>query len=449
MQEGEDFRFVVCSELKEVHRVPWHQLIQRMTPEGLLSANFVCFTRYPAKIQDAVRFHVPITIRADNERGDYLRYFDPFALRAIELGALNVQDLTAQDTDGVVVHLTGWWEHAPGSWHFWPRLIILENASRFLDGPDLLRKGAGAVLQIDGPREALQTFLRTFYRKLLHNVPLDQCFREALNSSDGVASLSARLLLRNEGEFGLLFTLAAAELQARALQTAPNRAFLSGVGSQLESFASSEVEVPRRAKALTNSFVQSLGSAIAASLRQSDAELNQISELLFQSEERDLSRLISLMKRMQTLHQGVQQVEDVLSGWAPQDDDALQKSLSRMLTAWLHQDGARMDPRQPLLAGHSASLHVRIEPAKFTQSLAALFPDDVLRESFRAHDVLGLDVCVFHEPGSVTVERPYGGISLRQHGPSTEFQTSLRDLIGDTLRLRVCVFHRDQLLQSI
>jgi hypothetical protein len=157
--------------------------------------------------------------------------FDGYtAERTKELGAFSYETSTDSSEEGFVhiVHLVRETFAGPLALHFDdepPALLFLQELSGTTKPNDMLGRayeaielGVGCVVVCSG-RHRSSEFFQTFYRKLLHNRPIDDCLALARESAFAVGSpsLVSAMLATEGGELRLLLTRAVAESLGRVV----------------------------------------------------------------------------------------------------------------------------------------------------------------------------------------------------------------------------------------
>ncbi|HEX8824612.1 MAG TPA: CHAT domain-containing protein [Archangium sp.] len=461
------FRLTVRSTLAEVLGFPWWRvlsLLSRHRAADALDRRIAIIARSPEQLEPRPTLRPPLTVRVDGQQGRLT--LDPFTQQAIRVGLLEVQYDTSllkemeevEEVEGVHVLAEN---GATWGSRWGARLLVIEvkpNKGSLSAQPP---PGVDAVLLVSGPEEARRVFFQHFYRAVLHNQPLEQCVREAFAASPSMA-VQVAFGAREGGEYGLLFTRAAAELREHARDPLPMGGPDSDADQTLERI---EARLARETPVLESSrvrrhvrtFLQSLNTSIRTTHAQLDAQLATLEGLAFSDKPRVLSEVA---QSFQALDSDVEKVQEqrlrrmntgsLVTLLENVDDRELQRGFTRLLNVWLSQKpgGPPVDRTRPLSRGAGAWLHIKISPAAIAEAFSATFPDFQVDLAF-GREPLRLTVCIFHDAAAVQVEQPRGELLLPRRGESTEFRTYLRPNAPGRCRLRVCLFHQGTLLQSL
>jgi hypothetical protein len=445
-------RLVVHSMHPEVLEFPWQAFLPEK--EDFHGNRIAFLARYPERPPNVSPFHLPLTLHIDGGLPAGRELFELFTLDAIAARTFEVRDTRETEPVGELFHFVN---QVPaqlpplGAMSYWPRLVVVHldtESPAARDAPGtvsrLLEQGAGAVLLVSGPRERCQTFFQAFYRKVLHNLPLEECVREVLLQTHLRLGTDLDVLLgvREDGEYGLLASQGVVELANRLASATPGS--LEPMPASLTS-----LRAPRLLQ-IANTLdpaLQHLRSSAQLSVQESHAALESVAHRPFDSEMYDLRTAVTQFRDLERAHRGSRTLEQLEA----RNDEEFQGKLTRLLNVWLGQPplGERLGPARPLRAGSSLSLHVKITSAPLFETFSSVFPEEVLREAFKKTEQVDLDVCVFHDGKIARVPQPRGTLSLPQRGPSTEFTTALHLENPGVCRLRVGVYHRNTLLQSV
>ncbi|KYG09188.1 hypothetical protein BE21_19370 [Sorangium cellulosum] len=275
--------------------------------------------------------------------------------------------------------------------------------------------GAGAVLiaALGSPDPGWAGVMPTFYRKILHDLPLDAC---AVAASEIAREQGAPTLVLGAvegGETALLLTRAVAAAVERAL---PSLSFDPG------SFPESAT----RSRSLRSAALDVLADMDTTLLRAAvKAHDFSIPEAV------------------------AQEMLDALAG--PSAEREIASARARETSLWLAEDGdptARSVPSLVVERWYRA--HVRVGKAIEGAAAHGSFPEDALREVFRRVDAVELDVRFFVDSEAVTLlPRPDTKLTLARFGDSTTASVTLAATRPGATLIRVCLLFEGVLLQSL
>jgi hypothetical protein len=467
------YRLTVMSQVVEVLEYPWLPVLLGLEREPLSwdegQRRISVILRYPAWPELSKSFRPPLTLGVDGGRKGVS--LDEFSRRALELGVLRIQDARHSTRESDVVHLIDRTDWTPSDTGLlgpvWPGLLVFQH-KRGKPPPDgvvsrYLERGANAVLQMSGSRKHCRRFFQGFYRGILRNRPLEECVREVLAEQPDL-SVYVTFGALEGGEYKLLFTRVAARVRSIGLgplpiggpdsTMSPEELERSDPSQDASRLRAVEPGIRRQARADRRSLARSIEAAKA----EFTSRMGDFDEGSFNATPEALARSVRVLEQgfedAQRLSDqrlrfvNTRSLMDMLDKY---DDRLLQDGFTRLLNAWLSQDspGAPVDGSRPLLWESRTWLNVKISPARIAQAFAVLFPDIVLDLAFRGRESLRLEVCVFHDEEDVRVDSPRGELLLPWTGESTAFLTLLRPQRPGAFRLRVCIFFRGTLLQSL
>lgn len=469
------YRLTVRSPVREALEYPWLPVLLALSPTPLSwdegQRRIALVARYPEWPELIQPFGLPLTLSVDGGRNGLL--LDEFSLQALKLGVFRIQNARLSTQGSEVVHLidrTDWTPPLVEKWgSAWPRLLIFQHRSLAGGSPPdgvvsrYLKRGASAVLQVSGSKRDCRRFLQGFYRGILRNRSLEQCVREVLAEQPSL-SVHVTLGAREGSEYGLLFTLAAAMARANAMGPLPiGDPASSGLPEDLERFEPDQERSRLRAvEPVIRRQVRAYQRSLAMSIQETQAilarRLGDVEEGTFNAGPEALANTMQVLKegiadaqRLREQRLQFVNTKGLITLLEQQDDRSLQGGFTRLLNAWLSQGSshAPVNLSRPLLWEPRTWLNVKISPARIAKAFAEEFPDIMLELAFGRQEALRLEVCVFHKAEDIRVETPRGELLLPQKGESTLFRTLLHPRRPGVFRLRICIFFRDTLLQSL
>jgi hypothetical protein len=377
-------------------------------------------------------------------------------------------------------------------WSVPPRLLVLHDVSA--DGSPFLHahlvreaqaSGADAVLlavpNSNGPQAG--NFFPTFYRKLMHNWPLDQCLwaaQEAARAND--AQVDCIFGARKDGEFGLLLTRAVLEaIQRKAVpkESPPWK-------RPLETPGTLGGRVSRVRSELINDTRRIVHDKRESILEEVSAKLNEIT---FDEELHGVNRVVQVRKMADDARHVSAEGERFLEALYQTDAEELERDLVRLTNLWITENDAQQKTRlisayDYLVRLRPYNLHLQIGPLREGALVADRFNEESLKKVFEKVDEVLLDVMFFSTDadfklegeqlemaeydekssrlmpvdvdGEVvmdkTVRARWGArasLRLPRYGPSNELQIRITPKEAGPRRIRTCIYYRNVLLQSV
>jgi hypothetical protein len=388
-----------------------------------------------------------------------------------------------------------------------PRLLVLHNLAgqgtagfRAALDAELIRRGldAGAdavwVVHCGTADPACGDLFPMFYRKVLHNWPLDQALLAALAQarSQGHEPLGWAFGARSGGELSLLLSEAVVTPTRRAGQRlevlkncpkcghegVPGGAFCPRCGAQMPGSVSKAPELVEVGGEIYGVEVGTVGPSrgrlgvpmqrserAAADLRAQLAEATdtqesaleeqakRVSEARFDEEEHSLAMVLEAHKQVQDAAEAAtasQEAHHKLAALPAATVEAGTVRLTHLsLSAGSDGQGPKIVADEPLVTQRPYTLHVQIAPHVAEALVAEAFPDAALTRVFQRQPQVVLDVMVFSPPSDFDIAQPGGTIKLPRYGPSTELQTVVIPQGAGQRRLRVCLYYQNTMLQSL
>jgi hypothetical protein len=447
-----------------LRRVPWEladwggvgqQLtLLRRTPEraGQRSSSFdLPLTVAIEKCVDAIRF-------ADGW-GDDL--FDGFTRYARDAGGIVWTEQPEGPEPGEVHHIV-YDSGSGGSWDEMlsllgsddlrsgrrpPRLLVLHDVATRIPSyltTRLIYKGlemgADAVLSVsfDTLDPGTGGFFPIFYRKVMHNLPLDQCLLVALKEAKaaGPFPLDCAFGARKGGEFSLLLTRAVVE----TVQAVP-----------VVKAADWSKASPTRQERIMASVQAQVQQAAETWREKMEAEVENLAAVTFDAEAHGVYEVVQNRARVRdaaaALARSAEAMGTLMSAGRAESHRV------RMTNLWLTEGDAGQERSltadEALLAMHPYALHLQIGTRVIDALVAAAFPEGLLREIFERQEEVELDVTFFSPETDFRLEQRRGTLRLPRVGDSNELRLALVPQTAGTCRLRACLYYRNVLLQSV
>lgn len=322
------------------------------------------------------------------------------------------------------------------------------------------RAGLWAVVVAPVPPPSTAPFFQTFYRKLLHNWPLEFC----LSLASTMAFVEgAQVHVRPGGETALALTRIPAEIvvsSTRAIRGEvsstpdPVPPFdpwespdfggggLEGVDGAPSPARPSTARDRRVSADLTADLTAVSESAV---LDRTAGDLAEAAQLGFDEEMHDLDQLDAAAL---TVDATVQEVQAASAELAATVAEAVPGP--RFLAVTVAGRGSQ-DPvpdRVALRLGRAYDLRVAITPHVAGAQVARAFDESSLAAAFRAHTEVALEVVVFAPDSDFAVPENTGSILLPRVGASTTAVIAVTPLRAGRHSLRVAVYRESTLLQS-
>jgi hypothetical protein len=413
-------------------------------------------------------FDLPLTVAID-KCSDAIRYadgwgeglFDGFTLYTRAMGGMEWTERPGDAVPGHVHHIVydsgsdaSWDEmlsaSALQSWNYRradpgpPRLLVLHDVSARIPSYlttklvyDALAWGADAVLlaSFDTSDPAAGGFFPTFYRKVMHNWPLDQCLQAALAETERHSAIQGWAFgAREGGELSLLLTRTVVE-RARDLPVPTGPLWSPAAPSRQE-----------RVRADLQAHVQ---RATEAWWDKMAAEVEHTAAITFDEEAHGVGDIVRNREQVQevarTVERGVRALTDVtLMG--PRE---LQQATVRMTNLWLTDPGREcaIAPDEALLSLQPYTLHLNIAPPKAEALLSTPFPFHVLEPLEKERYLL--DVTFFSPDSDFQLRTRKATLELPRAGASNEIAVVIIPRAAGKRRLRACIYYHNVLLQSV
>ncbi len=381
-----------------------------------------------------LRFPIKVGLEPVAER-DLLEVelFDDFVRYVADEGAAS----WGPGTGGVdVLHhlvLEGWGSEVVdtiGGLNTVPRLVVLHLSGPVVpvDGVSraahaLLSEGVAAVAAVPALLGDAGAFFQPFYRKLMHNWPLEFCLWAGIDAlrSQGHYPIDARLFALEEGEHSLALSRVIAETAAedRPLEAAapPDDEWLD-----FEAAVPSGLEIDRGERAATDAW---------DGMRE--GALERANDLAFTSEQVETGWLLNLTRQV--------------TG----ESGAAAAKAQRMTNVTIGRPGtwAPVLPNQALEQGVSHSMWIRIEPFIRDAQVSEVIDESALEQIFETQDSVDIDIVVFTPDSDFTVDDAHQRVKLPRVGSSERADFNITPQRPGWCRFRVGVYYRNTMLQSL
>ncbi|MEX2552340.1 MAG: hypothetical protein WD627_05000 [Actinomycetota bacterium] len=344
------------------------------------------------------------------------------------------------------------------------------------------QRDAWAVVVAEVPETSTHRFFHPFYRKLLHNWPLEFCVWAGMHELEA-PGYPARLYARPGGELALSVTRIPAELAVTPLSTmakrvspppaapppaqppAPPRGrpkiFMdrrlptaprpSRRGARPPTTPGSAFEVPtppaapppttRRSRVIAevgSSFEATAGEVIAERFKPSMARMD---DLPFDEEEHDHSVMAEVAAEIRsTMVAGAPLIEEVATS---------PPGPRRTNVTFFRSGNRRVEREEPLSPGRKHRLEVIIEPTAAGAHVSEVFDESALVEEFRKRVTIDLDVVVFSPETEFVIPKNRRTLVLPRVGSSDPVKFEVTPQHEGWCALRVAIYYRNTMLQSL
>jgi hypothetical protein len=325
-----------------------------------------------------------------------------------------------------------------------PRLLVLHDVSARIPSYLITRLvyvglalGADAVLlaSFDTSDPAAGGFFPMFYRKVMHNWPLDQCLRAALAETARHSALQGWIFgAREGGELSLLLTRTVVE----KAQDVPVPKGVSGFPA-----------APSRQERVMADLQARLQRATEAWRQKMVTEVEQAASITFDEEAHGVWEMVQNRERVHEAARAVGRGVDALTDVTLMGPQQFQQVTVRTTNLWLTDPGREcvVAPDEALVALQPYTLHLNIAPPVAEALLSTRFPFDIL-EPFEKERYL-LDVIFFSPDTDFRLEPRKAILELPQAGASNEIALAIIPQAAGRRRLRACIYYHNVLLQSV
>jgi len=348
----------------------------------------------------------------------------------------------------------------------------------------LLGAGVGAVVAASVTVADTNRFFQPFYRKLMHNWPLEYCAWAGAKGHWEDGAPMVRVTAFSGGEFGLALSRLPVE-RAAAQRHAPvpdggeepdgewlrdfeAEADGGGTGDDFglddggadDDFGLDDegdwlgveppagpvkrgFEEPIRGSWRERRAAEDVGRAFDAISRDElEPMLERATELRFDSERTDLQQILELTKEADKQSRGASTARAAVRSapTAPRRTN---------VTVLDPETGEPVEAAVPLEAEHEYTMTVAIASLAGRAQVSEELDEAPLRAIFEKQDLVELDVVVFAPEEDFRVEPGRGKLALPRIGPTQDLAFTITPLRTDWCRLRVAVYFRNTMLQSL
>lgn len=331
-----------------------------------------------------------------------------------------------------------------------PRLLVLHNISpgntSFSRQPlvDLaLDRGVDAVILADLPSNDLAAgdFFPAFYRKLMHNWPLDQCVLAArLAARANKFPVGATFSAREEGELSLLLS----------------RAIIEPIIGEPKASRAPRPDLRHAKKKngggggdLASRLAKRTRGAVAVEREMIDESAARARDITFDEELHGVSQAVRARDAVRSAERMVESADEV----AAEIDEAAPEDTVRLTNLWLttqeRKNSRPVAGGEALKVGQKYQLHLQIGQRRIEAALAVRFPDEKLKEIFKSEDRVTLDVMLFAPKTDFKIKTRHAQLVLPRFGNSDELAVPVVPLLAGQRRIRACLYYKNTMLQSI
>jgi hypothetical protein len=334
-----------------------------------------------------------------------------------------------------------------------------------------LAGGAEAVVVAAVPESDSMGFFPLFYRKLMHNWPLEYCVWAGATQLWGGGAPLAQVVARPFGEFALAISRLPAERTA-AIRAEAEREPPKGAepqprppaaddewmgddrddgdeGDEGEWMGDDEVDfepvrgLPAEPSAREVRVVEEIVAAADGITGQElEPILTDADELTFESEMTDLGQILDLTQRADDQARAAVTRREAVTRAQP-------GPRRTNVTVGDPDTGAPVAEDMPLVRGRAHPLTVAIEPERGRAQVSATLDEGPIREALEAAGRVDLDVVVFAPDDEFAVEPTSQRLELPRVGPSQPITFAVTPQRPDWCHLRVAIYYRNTMLQSL
>lgn len=372
-----------------------------------------------------------------------------------------------------------------------PRLLVLHdistNAFPFSNTRivrDGLAAGADSVLLVtpNSIEADAGRFFPTFYRKVMHNLPIDQAVWQAYHDSWATPDEVGYLFgAREGGEFGLLLTGAVLEaalaqpVVKKPVKRGPSGGGLGGRRMARRSpppAASAKGQSPRssqRAVQLKSAFINETRSKTDQLTSGMVGDVSQrLAEITFDEEMHGVNQVVDVRRSVSEAMRVTTAAAMLLNELETEDVT----SLVRLTNIWITDDTVTpphlISQSDPLIKLKLYDLHLQIGPPKEGALVSERFDEELLKQVFEKQDEVDLDVMFFSTHQDFKIESPnaavnnviektdpdsHSGVHVKMRlpkiGSSDEVHIKITPLKLGPCRIRTCIYYGNVMLQSV
>lgn len=376
-----------------------------------------------------------------------------------------------------------------------PRLFVLHNiatnAPAFLNTRlvrDGLAAGADSVLLVtpNSLEADAGRFFPIFYRKLMHNEPLDQAVWQAYEDSWATPSeVSYVLSAREGGEFGLLLTGAVLEaalaepVVKKPARRSPTRGrsrrspigFGGSHSKSLPPITSAEPPIllptSQRASRIKTELISETRSKTAVLTNNMVSAVNaRLPGITFDQEIHGVGQVVDLRRSISETKQVTMAAAILLDELETEDVETLFRLTNIWITDETVTPSRNLTNSDPLIKLKPYDLHLQIGPPREGAIVSEAFNEESLKQVFEKQTEVDLDVMFFttdkdfkiEVPNTVsTVNNPdpnsHNGVHVKMRlpkfGSSDEVHIKITPLNFGQRRLRTCIYYGNVMLQSV
>jgi hypothetical protein len=319
-----------------------------------------------------------------------------------------------------------------------------------------------AVLVVTSRPETARAFFNGFYRKMMHDQPLDRAAWIAMNEA-GLGTDAVRLDLAAGAEDALRLRHAAEDPIASLLhEAAPTRPVsrrpvkLLGSKATLEVRASRDLLAPVQASPgpptrLTQHLTRRLTSQATQLLRNAAEIQQRIHALDFAHEDigvREALQLHLTAVDLRARHDDLNRaVTAMTKGVSAERAEAAER---RYANLWVRdRDRITVAPSHGLEVGRAYELVFAVMREMVAGGAAADVWDRDLALYFADRDWIDVDVLFFAPPGELTIEPRSHPLRVPRWGDSQEITAAMTPRRAGPRTVRAAMYYRGQLLQSV
>lgn len=372
-----------------------------------------------------------------------------------------------------------------------PRLFVLHNISTnapaFLNTRlvrDGLAAGADSVLLVtpNSLDADAGRFFPIFYRKLMHNEPIDQAVWQAYEDSWATPSeVSYVLGAREGGEFGLLLTGAVLEaalaqpIVKERTRRSPTRGrdgrgIVKGAGKPPSTTSGKRLfrRSSQRADRLKAELINETKSKTTELTFNMVGEVNlRLKDITFDQEAHGVHQVIDVRRSISDTKRATTAAAMLMEELDTKDAEPLLRFTNIWLTDESVTPPLEISQSDFLIKLKPYDLHLQIGPPREVAIVSERFDEESLKQVFEKQNEVDLDVVFFSTDQDFKIEAPnavkkvvekadpnsHFGVHVKMRlpkfGSSDEVNLKITPLKLGQCRIRICIYYGNVMLQSV
>ncbi|MGQ0678625.1 MAG: hypothetical protein ACT4OM_03025 [Actinomycetota bacterium] len=455
--------------------LPWEQIADGLQPERIALVRRSATPTPP--INRYLDRRIDIAYETDGLPADHTRVLDEFVVQAGQRSNTVAWDVPPDASD--LWHLS-----APSVAEAalrlravrGPRVLVIQITQGPVDltqeselASAAFEQGFWAVVIAALPDASTTSFFHTFYRKLMHNLPIEFCVQAGLESS-GLPGYPVRLYARPGGELALSLTRIPAEMALTPLSAIPQESAhdytefpvppaappghgppapggarrmpsrSARPGKPALDVARAALPHLRRARVVDDIARRVERTAQSVHAERFETDFAEVNDLQFVGEIHDNEAVARVASRIR---------EAVAAEASLIEDVAAHPPGPRFTNVTFFEGKLRLDSTRPLTPDTVYRLEVAIEPATEGAHVTERFDESALTEEFKRRDTVELNVVVFSPAAEFALPNNQQTLVLPRVGASAPARFEVTPRHTGWCALRVAIYYRNTMLQSL